>query len=116
MATGLLVVVSPLLPKPSPSTDFYLRSQFKGRFENQSTYKLDGKRNGQPFIDEYVTDIGKSASKELDEGVGASGSANPQGFTAEPLEAEPSLADERAGVAARFRIEPTEDLNDQLIG
>lgn len=79
------------------------------------TYDLRGERNREPLVDVNAPDIGKAAREEPDKEVGSSGCADAEGSAAEPLEAEPPLADEGAGVAAGLGIQPPEDLDNQLI-
>lgn len=60
-------------------------------------------------------DVDEAANDELDKVLGASGGTDAEGGAAHSLEAEPTLADEGAGVAARLGVEPPEDLHNQLV-
>lgn len=50
------------------------------------------------------TDVAKAAGEEVDNEVRATGGADAESGAAEPLECEPPLADERAGVAAGLGV------------
>lgn len=78
-------------------------------------YKLNRERNVQALIHVNAADIEEPAGEELDEEVGTPGGADAERGAAQPLEREPPLADERAGVAARLGVEPAKDLDDQLL-
>lgn len=79
------------------------------------TYALHGKRNREPLVDVDAPDIGKAEREEPDEEVGGAGCTDAESGAAEPFEAEPPLADEGAGVAVGLGIEPSKDLDDQLV-
>lgn len=51
-----------------------------------------------------ATDIEEPAGEELYKDVWTPSGADAQRGAAEPLDCEPSLTDERAGVAARLRV------------
>ncbi|GMP67822.1 hypothetical protein CsSME_00027685 [Camellia sinensis var. sinensis] len=75
----------------------------------------NGERNGEPFVDEDVPDIDKAASQHLNQRVGVIGGADSDGGAVQPSEAEPSLANERAGGVAGLGVQLVEDLEDQLV-
>lgn len=62
-----------------------------------------------------VPHVGEAGGEELEEAVGGAGGADAEGGAGEPLEAEPPLADEGAGVVGRLRAQPLEDLHHQLV-
>lgn len=76
------------------------------------TDELNGEGNGEAFIDMNGGDVGETGSDELNKEVGGTGGADADGGSGEAFEAEPSRADEGAGVAGWFGIEAAEDLDD----
>lgn len=92
----------------------------QGRIHKEATasstaYVASPGGKGKPLVDVDVPHAGEAAGEELEEAVGGAGRADPEGGAGEPLEAEPPLADEGAGVVARLRVQPTEDLDHQLV-
>lgn len=67
-----------------------------------SSSKAKREGNGEALVDVDVLHVGEAAGEELEEEVGSAGCADAEGGAGEPLEAEPSPADEGAGVAARL--------------
>lgn len=82
---------------------------------NSTTYVASREGNGKALVDVDVLHAGEAAGEELEEGLGGSGRADAKGGAGEPLEGEPPLADEGAGVATRLRLHPLEDLDHQLV-